>query len=67
MERNCCRRPWEIIADNVQQELVCALKILRNETDDQGSEKVKPTLVARLGKLAFHGCAIQLLSIDFAN
>ncbi|KAB5512105.1 hypothetical protein DKX38_029133 [Salix brachista] len=55
MERNCCRSPWEIIAENVQQELLSALEILRNETDDQGSQKVKPTLVARLGKLAFHG------------
>jgi hypothetical protein len=35
--------------------------------DDQGSEKIKPELVARLGKIAFRGCAIQLLSIDIAN
>jgi hypothetical protein len=28
---------------------------LRNEMDDQGSERVKPTLVARLGKFLFHG------------
>jgi hypothetical protein len=35
--------------------------------DDQGSEKIKPELVARFGKFAFRGCAIQLLSIDIAN
>ncbi|XP_034911690.1 uncharacterized protein [Populus alba] len=54
-ERNCSRSPWEIIAENVQQELISSFEILRDEMDDQGSEKVKPTLVARLGKIHFHG------------
>ncbi|KAL9381942.1 hypothetical protein Peur_024977 [Populus x canadensis] len=53
--RNCSKSPWEIIAENVQQELLSSFEILRNEMDDQGSEKVKPTLVARLGKIIFHG------------
>ncbi|XP_061987750.1 uncharacterized protein LOC133706269 isoform X2 [Populus nigra] len=53
--RNCSRSPWEIIAENVQQELLSCFEILRNEMDDQGSEKVKPTLVARLGKFIFQG------------
>ncbi|XP_034911685.1 uncharacterized protein [Populus alba] len=54
-ERNGSRSPWEIIAENVQQELLSSFEILKNEMDDQGSEKVKPTLVARLGKFLFHG------------
>ncbi|KAG6737483.1 hypothetical protein POTOM_059007 [Populus tomentosa] len=63
LERTCSRSPWEIIAENVQQELLSSFEILRNEMDDQGSEKIKPELVARLGKIAFSGSAIQLLSI----
>ncbi|KAJ6858327.1 hypothetical protein NC652_040793 [Populus alba x Populus x berolinensis] len=55
LERTCSRSPWEIIAENVQQELLSSFEILRNEMDDQGSEKIKPELVARLGKIAFSG------------
>ncbi|KAJ6744244.1 DNA-DIRECTED RNA polymerase SUBUNIT ALPHA [Salix purpurea] len=54
-ERNCSKSPWEIIAENVHQELVSSFEILRKEMDGQGSEKVKPTLVARLGKIHFRG------------
>ncbi|KAJ6296667.1 hypothetical protein OIU78_022397 [Salix suchowensis] len=54
-ERNCSKSPWEIIAGNVHQELVSSFEILRKEMDGQGSEKVKPTLVARLGKIHFRG------------
>ncbi|KAB5512132.1 hypothetical protein DKX38_029160 [Salix brachista] len=53
-ERNCSKSPWEIIAENVHQELVSSFEILRKEMDDQGSEKVKPTLMAGLGKFIFH-------------
>ncbi|KAJ6854810.1 hypothetical protein NC651_039692 [Populus alba x Populus x berolinensis] len=55
LERTCSRSPWEIIAENVQQELLSSFEILRNEMDDQGSEKLKPELVARMGKIAFRG------------
>ncbi|KAJ6744252.1 DNA-DIRECTED RNA polymerase SUBUNIT ALPHA [Salix purpurea] len=55
LERNCSKSPWEIIAENVHQELLSSFEILRKEMDDQGSEKVKPILVARLGKFLFHG------------
>ncbi|KAJ6744247.1 DNA-DIRECTED RNA polymerase SUBUNIT ALPHA [Salix purpurea] len=55
LERNCSKSPWEIIAENVHQELVSSFEILRKEIDDQGSEKVKPALVARLGKILFRG------------
>ncbi|KAG6738408.1 hypothetical protein POTOM_058024 [Populus tomentosa] len=65
-ERNGSRSPWEIIAENVQQELLSSFEILKNEMDDQGSEKVKPTLVARLGKFLFHG-KLPELGIEFSN
>ncbi|KAF9661143.1 hypothetical protein SADUNF_Sadunf19G0037100 [Salix dunnii] len=55
LERTCSTSPWEIIAENIQQELFFSFDMLRNEMDDQGSEKIKPTLVARLGKFLFHG------------
>ncbi|KAG6737481.1 hypothetical protein POTOM_059005 [Populus tomentosa] len=55
LERTCSRSPWEIIAGNVQKELLSSFEILRNEMDDQGSEKLKPELVARMGKIAFRG------------
>ncbi|KAJ6858331.1 hypothetical protein NC652_040797 [Populus alba x Populus x berolinensis] len=65
LERNCSRSPWEVIAEEVQQELLSSFEILRNEMDDQGSERVKPTLVARLGKFLFHGSrSIALESVD---
>ncbi|KAG5224183.1 bidirectional sugar transporter NEC [Salix suchowensis] len=55
LERNCSKSPWEIIAENVHQELVSSFEILRKEIDDQGSEKVKLALIARLGKIVFRG------------
>ncbi|KAJ6349419.1 hypothetical protein OIU77_006907 [Salix suchowensis] len=55
LERTCSISPWEIIAENIQQELFFSFDFLKNEMDDQGSEKMKPTLVARLGKFLFHG------------
>nr|XP_034911694.1 uncharacterized protein LOC118046783 isoform X7 [Populus alba] len=55
LERTCSRSPWEIIAENLQKELLSSFEILRNEMDDQGSEKLKPELVARMGKIAFRG------------
>ncbi|XP_024447174.2 uncharacterized protein LOC7469854 isoform X5 [Populus trichocarpa] len=65
LERNCSRSPWEIIAENVQQELLSSFEILRNEMDDQGSEKIKPELVARFGKFAFRGkYSMGLESVD---
>ncbi|KAF9661138.1 hypothetical protein SADUNF_Sadunf19G0036600 [Salix dunnii] len=53
-ERNCSKSPWEIIAENAHQELLSSFESLKKEMDDQGSEKVKPTLIAGLGKFLFH-------------
>ncbi|KAB5512107.1 hypothetical protein DKX38_029135 [Salix brachista] len=65
LERNCSKSPWEIIAENVHQELVSSFEILRKEIDDQGSEKVKPALVARLGKIHFRGS--HLMGLESVN
>ncbi|KAJ6296659.1 hypothetical protein OIU78_022393 [Salix suchowensis] len=56
LERNCSKSPWEIIAENVHQELVSSFEILRKEIDEhQGSENVRLALVARFGKIVFRG------------
>ncbi|KAJ8771709.1 hypothetical protein K2173_026886 [Erythroxylum novogranatense] len=58
------RSPWVIIAENVQQNLLSSFKILRNEMEDQGVE-VKPTLVARFGKIVFRGSpSASLASVE---
>lgn len=49
------RSPWVIIAENVQQDLLSSFEVLKNEMNSEGLEKVKPILVARLGKILFHG------------
>uniref|UniRef100_A0A2P2JFS3 Uncharacterized protein LOC105647792 isoform X1 n=2 Tax=Rhizophora mucronata TaxID=61149 RepID=A0A2P2JFS3_RHIMU len=52
------KNPWVIIAKNVQQDLMSAFETLRNEIEHQGLETVKPTLVARFGKLRLHGMGL---------
>ncbi|KAJ6854807.1 hypothetical protein NC651_039690 [Populus alba x Populus x berolinensis] len=63
LERNCSRSPWEIIAEEVQQELLSSFEILRNEMDDQGSERVKPTLLF----LLHSSRKLPELGIEFSN
>lgn len=46
--------PWLSIAENVLPDLVSSFENLRNEMDSHKFE-VKPTLVARFGKILFHG------------
>lgn len=55
LKENYVRSPWVIIAENVQQDLLSSFEVLKNEMNSEGLEKVKPTLVARLGKILFHG------------
>ncbi|XP_055960959.1 uncharacterized protein LOC126672166 [Mercurialis annua] len=55
VSKNCIRSPWETIASNVQQDLFSSLEILRKGVSYHELEKVKPTLVARFGKIRFHG------------
>ena len=46
---------WITIAENVQQDLLSTFEILKKEIQYHGLDKVKPTLVARFGKICFHG------------
>ncbi|CAK7341303.1 unnamed protein product [Dovyalis caffra] len=64
-ERNWSRSPWEIIAEKVKKELLSSFENLKSETDCQSLEKVKPTLVARLGKFLFHGS--HSMSLESVN
>ena len=43
------KRPWEVIAENVVVDLVSCFENVR----DEKLEGVKPTLVARFGKILF--------------
>lgn len=49
------RSPGAIIAENVRQDLLTSFDRLRNEMHLEDLELVKPTLVARFGKILFHG------------
>ncbi|XP_019426693.1 PREDICTED: uncharacterized protein LOC109335084 isoform X2 [Lupinus angustifolius] len=51
------RKPWEVVADKTLQNLIQSFEYVRAEMDvqDLEQEKVKPTFVARLGKILFHG------------
>ncbi|KAJ7973587.1 DNA ligase [Quillaja saponaria] len=52
---NYLRSPWESIAENVLQDLLCSIKNVRNEMESLELEEVKPTLVARFGKILIYG------------
>ncbi|XP_015578691.2 uncharacterized protein LOC8277126 isoform X1 [Ricinus communis] len=62
LRENCLRTPWLIIAENIQQDLLSSFEILRKEMHYHGLEKVKPILVARFGKICFHG--IPLVGLE---
>lgn len=65
MRENCLRSPWEIIAENVQQDLLSSFEIMKSKMDYNGLEKVKPTLVARFCKILFRGSpSVRLGSVD---
>ncbi|KAF8039245.1 hypothetical protein BT93_B1711 [Corymbia citriodora subsp. variegata] len=49
------KKPWVHIAETVMQDLVCSFKALRNEIEDQSMDGIKPTLIARFGKIVFLG------------
>ncbi|XP_054817021.1 uncharacterized protein LOC129316635 [Prosopis cineraria] len=51
----CTRSPAEIIAENVLQDLLSSFENVRSQMQVPPSEEVKPTLVARFGKVLFHG------------
>ncbi|MED6122108.1 hypothetical protein PIB30_036728 [Stylosanthes scabra] len=51
------RSPWEIIAAKSIEDLLSSFEILRTEMNTQNpkSEQVKPSMVARFGKILFRG------------
>ncbi|XP_038726228.1 uncharacterized protein LOC120017173 [Tripterygium wilfordii] len=49
------RPPWASISGKVLQDLLSTFKIVKNEMDFDELEVIKPTLVARFGKVLFHG------------
>ncbi|EXC21750.1 hypothetical protein L484_006464 [Morus notabilis] len=49
------RNPWDFIAENVIEDLLSSFEYVRNEMESQKLEEVRPTLVARFGKVLFRG------------
>ncbi|CAI0433815.1 unnamed protein product [Linum tenue] len=60
----CLRTPWDVIAADVLEGLLSSFGILRSEMEAQRLEKIKPTLVARFGKIVFRESpSMRLVSI----
>ncbi|KAI9077923.1 hypothetical protein K1719_040052 [Acacia pycnantha] len=51
----CMRSPAEIITENVLHDLLSSFENVRSQMQVRSSEEVKPALVARFGKVLFHG------------
>ncbi|KAK3441910.1 hypothetical protein EUGRSUZ_B02176 [Eucalyptus grandis] len=49
------KKPWVHIAETVMKDLVCSFKALKSEILNQSMDAIKPTLIARFGKIIFHG------------
>ncbi|XP_048136502.1 uncharacterized protein LOC115734255 isoform X1 [Rhodamnia argentea] len=49
------KKPWVHIAETVMPDLVSSFEVVRSEIEGQSMEEIKPTLVARFGKILFHG------------
>ncbi|KAH7571773.1 hypothetical protein JRO89_XS04G0137900 [Xanthoceras sorbifolium] len=47
--------PWESVAVNVWQDLLSSFEIVRNKMESKELDEGKPALVARFGKILFHG------------
>ncbi|XVF42432.1 hypothetical protein PTKIN_Ptkin01aG0362500 [Pterospermum kingtungense] len=47
--------PWSSIAEKVMPDLLSSFEIMRTETESEDLMDVKPTIVARFGKILFHG------------
>ncbi|XP_055961249.1 uncharacterized protein LOC126671671 isoform X2 [Mercurialis annua] len=58
------RSPWLTIASKVEHDLFSSLEILRKQMSYHGFEKVKPALVARFGKIRFHGPSVSLENLQ---
>ncbi|KAL3750445.1 hypothetical protein ACJRO7_011447 [Eucalyptus globulus] len=49
------KKPWIRIAETVMPDLVSSYEVVRSEIEGQSMEEIKPALVARFGKILFHG------------
>ena len=47
--------PWSSIAENVLPDLLSSFEIARAETESEDLKEVKAGMVARFGKVLFHG------------
>lgn len=47
--------PWLFVAENVKQDLLSAFHRVKIEMEDNDFVQVKPVLVARFGRVLFHG------------
>ncbi|CAL5406901.1 unnamed protein product [Camellia sinensis] len=57
------KSPWESIAEDVQEDLLSSFQNLRNVMECQ-EVNLKPTLVARFGKILFHGLWSPSVSLE---
>ncbi|TXG66242.1 hypothetical protein EZV62_007517 [Acer yangbiense] len=55
VRENISRSPWESVAENVWPDLLSSFEIVRNKMECENLEEVKPSLVARFGKILFSG------------
>ncbi|KAF8039250.1 hypothetical protein BT93_B1713 [Corymbia citriodora subsp. variegata] len=53
--RDHSRKPWVHIAERVMPDLVSSYEVMKSEIEGQSMEEIKPTLVARFGKILFRG------------
>ncbi|KAJ4968399.1 hypothetical protein NE237_015100 [Protea cynaroides] len=51
---SCEKAPWVYITEKIQYDLQTSVQNMMNEMDLQESEEVKPSFVARFGKILFH-------------
>nr|GLL23166.1 uncharacterized protein LOC109187997 isoform X2 [Ipomoea trifida] len=48
-------KPWVCVAENVKRDLLSSFLRVKNEMVENVGEEVKPSLVARVGRILFHG------------
>ncbi|KAF8039238.1 hypothetical protein BT93_B1707 [Corymbia citriodora subsp. variegata] len=55
MGRDHRKKPWVHIAETAMQDLVCSFNAVKSQIKDQSMDGIKPTVVARFGKIIFRG------------
>ncbi|KAH7571772.1 hypothetical protein JRO89_XS04G0137800 [Xanthoceras sorbifolium] len=67
VRNNISISPWEYVAENVWPDLLSSYEILRSKMECENLEELKPTLVARFGKILFSGspsCGLESVVKD---